>query len=150
MKTQMVALYIRTKNLPPTEMAFSLDVQRINMENYCQRRGWDVVAVYRDEGMYSALDTNRPGLQQLLADARTGAFDVVMAHSSSRISRNIATFAAILCTLHNGGISFVTCYDGIDTTKWGKFTNWTFRNLTRSFVDGGGLTRSKIVLGQRL
>ena len=48
--------------------------------------GWTVVGTYTDHAL-SGANHLRPGYQQLLADARAGAFDVVVAEALDRLSR---------------------------------------------------------------
>ena len=43
---------------------------------------------YRDAAISSDSTILRPGIQALLADARSGVFDVVVAEALDRISRN--------------------------------------------------------------
>jgi len=49
--------------------------------------GWSVVGTYTDHAL-SGANHLRPGYQQLLADARAGAFDVVVAEALDRLSRD--------------------------------------------------------------
>src|SRR5215471_8563473 len=49
--------------------------------------GWTVVGTYTDHAL-SGANHLRPGYQQLLADARSGAFDVVVAEALDRLSRD--------------------------------------------------------------
>jgi DNA invertase Pin-like site-specific DNA recombinase len=52
-----------------------------------EREGWTVVEVYADHAL-SGATTDRPGLQALVADARKGRLDVVLAEALDRISRD--------------------------------------------------------------
>jgi DNA invertase Pin-like site-specific DNA recombinase len=53
------------------------------------REGWTVTACYHDAALSGASMILRPGIQALLADARSGSFsfDVVLAEALDRISR---------------------------------------------------------------
>jgi len=50
--------------------------------------GWTVVGTYTDHAL-SGANHLRPGYQQLLADARAGAFDVVIAEALDRLDVTI-------------------------------------------------------------
>ena len=39
--------------------------QRDMLEKYCERQGWEVVAVYQDDG-YTGLNMERPDLKRML------------------------------------------------------------------------------------
>ena len=75
------------------------------------REGWDLVQVYRDAGI-SGASTVRSGYQALLAAARDGAFDVVVAEALDRLSRDQEHVAALFKQLSFAGIRIVTLSDG--------------------------------------
>src|SRR5215217_4989297 len=58
--------------------------------DYCEAHGWDLVAVYRDEGKSARTDdlARRPDFARMLADAEAGLFDVVISHKLDRFARN--------------------------------------------------------------
>ena len=43
----------------------SIANQRAMLENYCEKQGWEVVAVYQDDG-FTGLNMERPDLQRML------------------------------------------------------------------------------------
>ena len=43
----------------------SIQNQRDMLENYCEKQGWEVVAVYQDDG-YTGLNMERPDLKRML------------------------------------------------------------------------------------
>lgn len=72
----------------------------------CRRRidqeGWDFLEVYSDHAI-SGATTLRPGYQKMLADARAGRFDVLVAEALDRLSQdqeNIAAWARNRRCLH--------------------------------------------------
>jgi len=61
-------------------------LQRADLERVCQQRGWEIVQVYEVEE--SAFGKKpREQFQAMLEDARRGLFDVVVAWSMDRFSR---------------------------------------------------------------
>jgi len=57
----------------------SVENQEIALRQIAERRGWNVVLVYRDNGVSGSKDRKqRPGLDDMLKDAQRGKFDVVM------------------------------------------------------------------------
>ena len=54
----------------------------------------------------------RPGIQTLLADARRGMFDVVLAEALDRVSRDQADVAALFKHLRFAGVEIVTLAEG--------------------------------------
>ena len=75
------------------------------------REGWELLQVFQDRAM-SGASTLRPGYQALLAGARDGAFDVVVAEALDRLSRDQEDVAALFKRLRFAGIQIVTLADG--------------------------------------
>ncbi len=50
----------------------SIANQRDMLESYCEKQGWEVVAVYQDDG-YTGLNMERPDLKRMLKGHRAQA-----------------------------------------------------------------------------
>jgi site-specific DNA recombinase len=59
-----------------------------------EAEGWTLIATYSDYAQSGASHL-RPGYQKLLADARDGSFDVVVAEALDRLSRDQEHVAAL-------------------------------------------------------
>jgi len=70
--------------------------QRLDMERFCARQGWTIVAVYEDNG-YSGLTNNRPGLKSMRRDVAKGKFTVVVFWDVSRLTRSYSAFLDFVC-----------------------------------------------------
>ncbi|WP_085885898.1 recombinase family protein [Oceanibacterium hippocampi] len=98
---------------------YSSDLQRdASIEDQvrlCERllaaEGWEQTSVYQDRGM-SGASALRPGYQALLRDAIAGAFEVVVAESLDRLSRDLEDTASLYKRLSYLGIRLVTCTEG--------------------------------------
>ncbi|WP_292635740.1 recombinase family protein [Novosphingobium sp.] len=76
------------------------------------REGWRVIASYKDAAISGSSVTLRPGIQELLDDARSGKFDLVLAEALDRISRDQADIATLYKHLQFAGITIVTLAEG--------------------------------------
>jgi len=76
-------------------------------ERLAARHGFEVVARFTDEGV-SGGTANRPGYQALLAAARSGAIEVIVAEDSSRLWRNLAEQSPREAELKDLGVAIVT------------------------------------------
>jgi DNA invertase Pin-like site-specific DNA recombinase len=140
---QRVALYIRVSTDRQAEEGRSPASQLSDMKAYCRRRGWEVAAVYRDEGMSGRL-SSRPGLQQMLADARAGKFDIVMVYYISRFYRKLESLLSTMKLLRDCGVSFVSVNEDLDfTSKWGKLILNILGTLAEIYVDELSETTSR-------
>jgi DNA invertase Pin-like site-specific DNA recombinase len=63
----------------------------------------------------SGAKARRPGLDQMLKDARRRQFDVVLVWASDRIARSVRHFLEVLDELNHLGIEFVSFRENIDT-----------------------------------
>ena len=74
-------------------------------------KDWTPGEVYSDRAM-SGAEVLRPGYQKLLADARAGAFDIVVAEALDRLSRDQEDIAGFYKQLSFNGIQIVTLTEG--------------------------------------
>src|ERR1700730_17819227 len=111
-KTKRAALYLRVSADGQTT-----DNQRLALEQICAQRGWNVVAVFEDNGISGAKARDkRPGLDKLLKDATRGRFDVVMAWALDRLGRSLIDLLESLRELEAANVGLVLHEQAIDTT----------------------------------
>ena len=75
------------------------------------QEGWVYLHAYTDRAL-SGASTLRPAYQDLLQDARDGVFDVAVAESLDRFSRDLEHVAAIFKQFSFAGIKLVTLAEG--------------------------------------
>jgi DNA invertase Pin-like site-specific DNA recombinase len=78
-----------------------------------EARGFDLVKVYKDEGISGATE-RRKGLDLMLADAKRGAFKVLVVMELSRIARDVRHLLNTLHELQQVGVSLVSIREGIE------------------------------------
>ena len=105
-----VALYARYSS--DQQSASSIDDQLSICREQAARDGWQVVASYKDAAISGASMTLRPGVQQLLEDARGYRFDIIMAEALDRVSRDQADVATLYKHLQFAGVTLVTLAEG--------------------------------------
>ena len=89
------------------------------LRRYLTARGW-TGAEYIDRGVSGAKD-RRPGLDDLVRDAKRRRFDVVVCWRLDRLGRNLKHLITLLEELQALGVAFVSLAEGIDaTTPAGK------------------------------
>ena len=65
----------------------SIANQRDMLESYCEKQGWEVVAVYQDDG-YTGLNMERPDLKRMLKAIERRQINLVVTKDLSRLGRN--------------------------------------------------------------
>ena len=93
----------------------ALDLQEDETAELVERRGWQLVATFSDQGISGTKD-KRPGLDLLLAQARKRAFDVLVVYRSDRLFRSLKHMVVTLGELTSLGIGFVSVTEVFDST----------------------------------
>ena len=87
-----VALYARYSS--DNQRDASIEDQLRLCRERADREGWRIVGSYSDRSI-SGASLIRPGIQALMADAQDRRFDIVLAESLDRISRDQEDIAGI-------------------------------------------------------
>jgi DNA invertase Pin-like site-specific DNA recombinase len=102
------ALYIRVSTVDQHP-----ETQVLDLRQMAAQRGYNIIHEYTDK--ISGTKAKRPGLDQMMADARRGRFDVVLVWASDRIARSVRHFLETLDELNRLGLEFVSFREQIDT-----------------------------------
>ena len=121
------AIYTRVSTDHGLEQDFnSLDAQHDAAEAYVRsqaQEGWTLMRARYDDGGYSGGSTDRPALQQLLADIRARKIDVVVVYKVDRLTRSLADFAKLVELFDAHAVSFVSVTQQFNTTtSMGRLT----------------------------
>src|SRR3954463_14833105 len=115
------AIYTRVSTEHGLEQEFnSLDNQREAAEAYIKSQaheGWTLIRSRYDDGGFSGGSMERPALQRLLADIRSGQIDVVVVYKVDRLTRSLADFAKLVELFDAEGVSFVSVTQSFNTTS---------------------------------
>ena len=102
------ALYLRVSTVDQHP-----ETQVHDLRQMAAQRGFEIVAEYTDR--ISGVKARRPGLDDLMRDARRGKFDVVLVWASDRIARSVKHFLDVLDELNRLNVEFVSFREQIDT-----------------------------------
>jgi DNA invertase Pin-like site-specific DNA recombinase len=107
--TKRAALYCRvsTSDQHP-------ETQLYDLREMAKQRGYEVMHEYTD--VISGVKSKRPGLDQLLADARRHHFDILIVAAFDRLARNVRHFLEVLDELNHLGIAFLSVRESIDSS----------------------------------
>src|SRR5881296_744034 len=149
------AIYTRKSTEYNLELAFnSLDAQREACEAYIKSQaheGWRLIPTRYDDGAFSGASLERPALQQLLADVRSGEIDIVLVYKVDRLTRSLADFAKLIELFDAHGVSFVSVTQSFNTSSsMGRLTLnvlLSFAQFEREVI--GERVRDKIAASKR-
>jgi DNA invertase Pin-like site-specific DNA recombinase len=102
------ALYMRVSTVDQHP-----ETQLLDLRQMATQRGYEIIAEYTDK--ISGTKAKRPGLDQMMANARRGRFDAVLVWASDRIARSVKHFLDVLDELNRIGVEFVSFREQIDT-----------------------------------
>jgi len=127
MKRLNCAIYTRKSSDEGLEKEFnSLDAQREACAAYVlsqKHAGWVALPDLYDDGGLSGGTMERPALQRLLADIKSGKVQVVVVYKVDRLTRSLADFAKIVDVFDAHGASFVSVTQQFNTTtSMGRLT----------------------------
>lgn len=90
------------------------ETQVHDLRQMAAQRGLQIVGEYTDHGI-SGTRTRRPGLDQMMDDARRGHFDVVLVWACDRLARSVKHFLEVLDELNRLTVEFVSFRENLDT-----------------------------------
>jgi DNA invertase Pin-like site-specific DNA recombinase len=106
--SKRVALYLRVSTLDQ-----HAETQLHDLRAMATQRGYVIVREYQDK--ISGTKAKRPGLDELLHDARRSRFDVVMVWAFDRMARSVRHFLEVLDELTSSKIEFISFRENVDT-----------------------------------
>src|SRR5688572_17360723 len=149
------AIYTRKSSEEGLEQSFnSLHAQRDACEAFIssqKHEGWGLLPSAYDDGGISGGSMQRPSLQKLLEDVRSGLIDIVVVYKVDRLTRSLADFAKVTELFDAHQTSFVSVTQQFNTsTSMGRLT----LNVLLSFAQferevAGERIRDKIALSKR-
>jgi DNA invertase Pin-like site-specific DNA recombinase len=136
-----VALYLRVSTADQ-----SVDLQRRELLEFCERRGWAIAGEFSDIAVSGAKDS-RPELDKLMDLAKKRKVDVICVWRFDRFARSVSHLLRALELFQSLGIDFVSYSEAIDTsTPVGRMTFVVLgavAELERSLI------RERVIAGQK-
>jgi DNA invertase Pin-like site-specific DNA recombinase len=140
-QVKWAALYVRVSTDAQT-----VENQIRELRQVAERRGWEVVEIYRDAGISGAKGRDgQPGLDAMLKDPCRRKFDVVMAWAIDRLGRSLVDLLGTIQGLKACVVDLDLDQQHIDTTTpvgkllfqiTGAFAEFK-RSMIRTRVRGG-------------
>jgi DNA invertase Pin-like site-specific DNA recombinase len=107
-QVKRVVLYMRVSTVDQHPESQLHDLRQL-----ATQRGYQIVQEFTDR--ISGVKGRRPGLDQLMVDARRGRFDVLLVWSCDRIARSTRHLLEVLDEMNRLGIEFVSFRENLDT-----------------------------------
>jgi len=113
--SKKVALYVRVSTDEQT-----VENQLQELQDVASRHGWDVVKIFKDEGVSGAKGRDkRPGFDALCKAVARKEFDMVAAWAVDRLGRSLQDLIGFMSELQAKGIDLYLHQQGVDTSTPG-------------------------------
>ena len=109
-----VAIYTRVSTQMQVEKGISLDAQKNELIEYCNKNNYDY-DIFEDAGISGKNITKRKELQKLLNNIKN--YNIVLCYKLSRISRSVKDMANMLDKFQKNNIRFISLKENIDTEQ---------------------------------
>ena len=121
------AIYARKSTEEGLDQAFNtLDAQREACAAFVKSQtdeGWRAIQKKYDDGGWSGGTLQRPALQELINDIKTGKIDVVVVYKIDRLSRSLSDFVQLVELFDRHDVTFVSVTQAFNTTtSMGRLT----------------------------
>lgn len=121
------AIYCRKSSDEGLDMDFNtLDAQREACESYVasqRSEGWKTIKTHYNDGGYSGGTMDRPALQNLLSDVKSGRVDIIVVYKIDRLTRLLMDFAKLVEVFDEHAVTFVSVTQSFNTTtSMGRLT----------------------------
>ncbi len=116
LKKYVVGIYMRLSQEDERQgESMSIEHQRLILKKYAEERGWEIHGEYIDDGV-SGTTFDRPQVQRLLDDAKTGVINTILVKDLSRFGRNYIEVGQYVDYVFPAfGIRFIAIQDNVDT-----------------------------------
>lgn len=115
-KNYISGLYLRLSQEDERQgESVSIDNQRTMLRKYAKEHGFEIYGEYIDDGV-SGTTFQRPEVQRLLDDAKTGVINTIIVKDLSRFGRNYIEVGQYVDYVFPAfGIRFIVIQDNVDT-----------------------------------
>jgi site-specific DNA recombinase len=109
------AVYVRCSTQHQAETGNSLSSQETYLRAFAAAKSWRIVKVFRENG-FSAKNTERPALQELLAAVKAGKIDAVAIYKLDRLTRSVRDLCDLVVFLKKYHVELVSLTESLDTS----------------------------------
>lgn len=113
-QTKQAIGYIRVSSAQQAQEGVSLEAQQAKIEQWCLANGYELVNVFKDEGISGKRMDTRQGLQDALATLKRG--NAFVFYSMSRVARSTKDMLSIGELITKKKADMVSVIENFDTT----------------------------------
>ena len=124
----------------------STDLQRRELLEYCDRRGWAATKIYEDKASGTSVK-NRKMLDELMSDCQQRRVDVVVVWKLDRLFRSLKMMIEYLNQISHYKVAFISLTDNIDLSHESPATRLQLHLLSAFSEFEASLIKARVVSG---
>jgi len=109
------AIYVRVSTDEQAKEGYSIRAQVDKLKNYVQIKDWGLYKVYADEGISGKNITDRPAINELIADIKAGRVNNVVVYKIDRLTRSTRDLIDLAELFKENNCAFNSLMESIDT-----------------------------------
>ena len=111
----ITAIYVRVSTEEQAKEGYSIRAQIDKLKSYIMIKDWSFYKVYADEGISGKNITDRPAMNELLADIKAGRVNNVLVYKIDRLTRSTRDLIDLTEIFKDNNCTFNSLMESIDT-----------------------------------
>ena len=108
-------IYVRVSTEEQAQEGYSIRAQEEKLRDYARVKDWLVYKIYIDEGISGKNITERPAINEMIADIENGKVKNVLVFKIDRLTRSTADLTTLIDLFNNHECAFNSLTESIDT-----------------------------------
>lgn len=108
-------IYVRVSTEEQAQEGYSIRAQEQKLKDYARIKDWGVYNIYADEGISGKNIVDRPAINSLIEDIKSGKVNNVLVFKIDRLTRNTADLITLINLFNEYDCAFNSLSESIDT-----------------------------------
>ncbi len=108
-------IYVRVSTEEQAQEGYSIRAQEQKLKDYARIKDWGVYNIYADEGISGKNIVDRPAINSLIEDIKSGKINNVLVFKIDRLTRNTADLITLINLFNEYDCAFNSLSESIDT-----------------------------------
>lgn len=116
-KIYKTGIYLRVSTEEQAREGFSIHAQKEKLTSYANINDWDIYDFYIDDGISGKNITDRPSINRLIEDVKSGNVNNVLIYKLDRLTRSVKDLINLIELFEENNCSFNSVTEKLDTSN---------------------------------
>ncbi len=116
-KIYKTGIYLRVSTEEQAKEGFSINAQKEKLTSYANINDWDIYDFYIDDGISGKNITDRPSINRLIEDVKSGNVNNVLIYKLDRLTRSVKDLINLIELFEEYNCSFNSVTEKLDTSN---------------------------------